>query len=90
MSKEDGSKAQTSEENAEVFRVHFEKLYSRTPVFDPTSIDCLDQREIVFEIGNAPDIDEIKTAIHRLKTNPLVKVALPHKCLNHSSMIMIP
>ena len=43
MTKEDGSKAQNSEENAEVFRVHFEKLYSRTPNYDPSCIDCLNQ-----------------------------------------------
>ena len=31
MKKEDGSKCSTSEENAEVFRSHFEKLYGELP-----------------------------------------------------------
>ena len=69
MTKEDGSKTHTSEENAEVFRVHFEKLYSRTPNYDPSCIDCLNQRPISHELSTAPTQEEIKSAIKRLKTN---------------------
>ena len=69
MSKEDGTKAQTSEENAEVFRAHFERLYSRPPNFDPTCIDCIDQRQVNLQISGPPNRDEIIAAIRRLKTN---------------------
>ena len=39
MQKEDGSKCFTSEENAKVFRHHFEKLYNREPVFDASVLE---------------------------------------------------
>ena len=70
MTKEDGSKAQTKEENAEVFRVHFEKLYSRPPNYNPSCIDCLTQRPVSHELSIPPNLEEIKSAIKRLKTNP--------------------
>ena len=38
MQKEDGSKCTTSEENAEVFRQHFEKLYNREEAFDESRL----------------------------------------------------
>lgn len=69
ITKEDGSKAKTSEENADVFRVHFEKLYNRKPEFDPTIIESLEQRTVAHEISIPPNTDEIKSAIGRLKNN---------------------
>jgi len=46
MTKTDGSKCKTAEENAEVFRAHFQQLYDRHPVFDPTVIELLAQAPI--------------------------------------------
>ena len=46
MKKHDGSKCVSAEENAEVFRQHFHKLYEREPVFDPTVIDLLESQPV--------------------------------------------
>jgi len=43
MLKENGDKCSSSEENAEVFRAHFEKLYYRPTTFDLSILDLLDQ-----------------------------------------------
>jgi len=42
MTKEDGSRCKTTEENAEVFHKHFEKLYNRNATFDTSVLDLLD------------------------------------------------
>ena len=54
VKKEDGSKCSTPEENAEVFRSHFEKLYGRTPTFDPTVIDLIEQNAMIPDISHPP------------------------------------
>ena len=46
MKKHDGSKCVSAEENAEVFRQHFHKLYEREPVFDPMVIDLLESQPV--------------------------------------------
>ena len=69
MIKEDGSKCKNNEENAEVFYRHFEKLYNRTPTFDPTVIELLDQHPSVAFNDSIPDDNEILKAIKRLKNN---------------------
>ena len=65
MTKADGTKCTTAEENAEVFRQHFEKLFDRNPEFssDFSSLP---------EIDPAPDDDvpgdeEIRSACRSLK-----------------------
>ena len=47
MTKNDGSKWTSAEENAEVFKIHFEQLYDRKPTFDPTVLDLLDQHPVM-------------------------------------------
>ena len=43
MQKEDGTLAASAVESAEVMRLHFEKLYSRTPVFDASVLELVPQ-----------------------------------------------
>ena len=62
MKKPDGSTCQTPEENAEVFRAHFETLYGRTPDFDCSVLDMLQQQEVVNGCDEMPSDDEIRTA----------------------------
>ena len=88
MKKEDGSKCSTSEENAEVFRSHFEKLYGRTPTFDPTVIDLIEPKPAITDISHPPSDDEISTATKGLKNNAPGESGLSprfFKALTHSN-----
>ena len=67
MTKENGEKCSTAEENARVFKDHFEKLYNRTPSYDPSVLDLLDQHPIMESTGLPPQDEEISNAISRLK-----------------------
>ena len=66
MTKADGTRATTPEENATVFAEHFEKLYGHTASFDPTVIDMLQQREVATGLDHPPSDDEIRHAVGRL------------------------
>lgn len=67
MEKGDGSKCQTSEENAEVFRSHFETMYGRDPTYDPTVLDLLPQQPTAPECDHVPTDEEIMKAVRKLK-----------------------
>ena len=67
MIKQNGDKCNNSEENAEVFRDHFEKLYDRPATFDPSVLDFLEQQPLIPNIDSIPDDDEIRKAISHLK-----------------------
>ena len=69
MQREDGSKAQSPEENAEIFLTHFEKLYARVPEFDPPVIDLLEQKAVFEDASQHPSMEEIRSAIRHLKNN---------------------
>ena len=68
MKKKDGSLCKTPEENAEVFREHFEKLYGRKPEYDPTVLDDLPQHP-VSDCDEAPTNEEISKAVQKLKNS---------------------
>ena len=67
MKKADGSYCSTSEENAEVFRQHFQQLYNRPENFDETVLDSLPQMDIVQGCDHTPTNEEIRTATLKLK-----------------------
>lgn len=67
MKKPDGSTCQTPEENAEVFRAHFETLYGRAPNFDYTVIDMLQQHAVARGCDHKPTDEEIRTATQKLR-----------------------
>ena len=67
MTKPDGTKCKSSEENADVFRNHFDKLYNREPTFDPEVLDSIDQHPVLTECQNRPNDIDIKKALLRLK-----------------------
>ena len=67
MQKADGSKCTTPEENADVFRAHFEKLYNREEMFDPSVLQSVPQSPTMNSLSTIPDAIEIKKAILRLK-----------------------
>ena len=66
MKKEDGTTCATPEENAGVFRRHFEALYKREPSFDAEALDLLEQRAEAGR-GDMPSEEEIDKAIGKLK-----------------------
>ena len=66
MMKADGSKCTSTEENAEVFRVHFQKLFDREPEYR-SNFDVLPQMNIALEFDTPPDDDEIRDACRSLK-----------------------
>ena len=66
MTKADGTKCTTTEENADVFRVHFEKLFDRKPEFI-SDFSSLPQINPVTEDDDTPGDDEIRAACRSLK-----------------------
>ena len=69
MTKSDGSKCKSAEENADVFKVHFEQLYDRKPTFDPNALDLLEQHPVKEGVDHLPTDQEIRKAVSRLKNN---------------------
>ena len=69
MKKEDGTLCKTAEENAEVFRSHFQKLYGQPPVYDRGVIDLIPQRPVVPGLEHPPDDEELITSVSMLKDN---------------------
>jgi hypothetical protein len=67
MKKSDGTVCTTPEENAEVFRKHFEQLYGRKPEYDPTVLDDLPQHPVANDCDHLPTDDEIRKAVMLLK-----------------------
>ena len=66
MTKDDKSKCVSAEENAEVFRAHFQKLFDREP--DCTKdFDHFPQLNSITEIPDLPDDTEIADACRSLK-----------------------
>ena len=56
-----------SEENAEVFRIHFEKLFDREPDFNADAASWIEQSHVLLEYDDIPDDEEIKKAASTLK-----------------------
>ena len=69
MYKEDGTKCQSPEDNAEVFKKHFEKLYNKPSNSDPSILDHLEDSPIDDPLGFTPSIEEVRSAINHLKNN---------------------
>jgi exonuclease III len=69
MKKADGSKCTNSEENAEVFREHFQKLYGRQPKYDFTVLELLERKPIFEGLDHTPTNAEIIKATTSLKNN---------------------
>ena len=98
MTKENGDKCSSAEENTRVFKNHFEKLYNRTPSYDPSVLDLLDQHPIMESTGLPPQDEEISKAISRLKnkapgasglTAQMFKSLLRHEqCLSYLKSII--
>ena len=69
MRKEDGTRCESSEENAEVFLEHFKKLYERIPVYDISVLDLLQQEPAINGLDNLPTDEDILKAVNSLKNN---------------------
>ena len=68
MYKKDGTKCQSPEDNAEVFKKHFE-IYNKPSNFDPSILDHLEDSPIDDPLGFTPSIEEVRSAINHLKNN---------------------
>ena len=66
MMKSDGTLCTTTEENAEVFRVHFKQLFDRMPEFT-SDFSSFPQSPVALEFDVVPDDEEIKAACRKLK-----------------------
>ena len=69
MKKSDGSKCVNAEENAEVFRNHFQKLYEREPIYDPTVIELIERQPVFEGVDHNPTDVKIIKATQSLKNN---------------------
>ena len=67
MKKPDGSLCKSPEENATVFKEHFEKLYGNEANFDESVLELLPQRPVFKNCDGIPSDDEIRTAVSKLK-----------------------
>ena len=87
MKRPDKSVCKTPEENAEVFKEHFEKLFSRLPNYDVSVLEMLDQLTPVEDLDHPPTDEEIHLAIKNLRnTGPGESgiCAQVYKCLSGS------
>jgi hypothetical protein len=67
MKKPDGSTCVTAEENAGVFYDHFDKLYGRTPTYDDSVLNLLNDQPVVPGYDHTPSDKEIKIATRKLR-----------------------
>ena len=67
MRKTDGSYCSSAEENAEVFRQHFQLLYNRPSHYDLSILDSLPQHEVFQGCDHVPTNEEIRKATLKLK-----------------------
>ena len=67
MKKPDGCTCQTPAENAEVFRAHFQKLYGRSPEYDPTVVDMIQQQAMIEGCDHNPTDEEIRNDVGKLR-----------------------
>ena len=79
LSKTDGTKCTNAGENAEVFRRHFQNLFGRTPVFDPTVLDLFDCEPVHVGLDHLPTDEEIVNATKILKNNSPGESGLGHR-----------
>ena len=68
MKKSDGSMCTSEQENAEVFRVHFEKLYNNITPFDASAIDAIIQRPVNDTLDSAPTTDDVEKHVRLMKS----------------------
>jgi hypothetical protein len=67
MTKADGTRSVTDEEDAGVFDVHFDKLYGKTPSGDEDVVlSMLKQYPVLTELAGAPDYSEVVSAVKKL------------------------
>ena len=67
VKKSDGTIGKNGEENAEVFRSHFDLLFDRQPEFNLDAASWFEQSPILLEYDDPPDDEEIKKAVLKLK-----------------------
>ena len=69
MPKEDGTRCKGSEENAQVFKEHFKKLYERVPRYDRSVLELLQQEPVISGVDHPTTDEEILKAVNSLKNN---------------------
>ena len=87
MKKVDKSLCKTPEENAEVFRNNFSKLFNHQAIYDETVLELLDQLPTVMGLDHAPTDKEIKEVVNHLRNSGPGEsgiCALEYKCLLES------
>jgi len=67
MKKGDGALCETEAESAEVFRVHFDRLYNNIQPYEQSAIDSLKQRPVDEALGMLPTTAD--TALHIKRLN---------------------
>jgi hypothetical protein len=66
ITRSDGIRATTEEENITVFADHLKKLLQRVPQVDETVLDEVPQQPYPVEAGRLPTVDEIDAAVRQL------------------------
>ena len=68
MKKVDGTMCTSEQENAEVFRIHFEKLYNNVTPFDKSMIDEIEQRCVDPTLDQPPTLGDVRRHIKMAKS----------------------
>eukprot|EP00978_Attheya_sp_CCMP212_P047038 scaffold421192_cov59-Attheya_sp.AAC.1 len=66
MNMENGEKATTDKDNADVMGNHFSKVFNNHRPIDSTVIEEIKQREIRTELGDPPTVAEVANAIRKV------------------------
>ena len=67
MCKEDGTRCVNAQENANVFKNHFKKLYGKVPSYDASVINLIEQLPTLEGFGSNPTDDEITKSVKGLR-----------------------
>ena len=67
MKKPDGTVCRSPEENADVFKAHFEELFGRLPVCDVSVLDLLEQLPVRDGLDHPPTDKEFEKAVSQLR-----------------------
>ena len=90
MRKPDKSVCKSPEENAAVFKEHFEKLFSREPEYDETVLEMLDQLTPAEGLDHPPTDKEIYDAIKTLRNTGPRESGICRRYTNASLVLKNP
>jgi len=69
LANNNGKMSSNDKDNAKILKTYFQDVFNRKATIDPSVLDELTQRPVTMSFDMAPSIDEIKTAMKKIKKN---------------------